>query len=71
MRSLQTLKEELRLLEQHFPRRSNAPFAILSATVDDINCIYRHPVTQQTISICVRKTTIDKFFLLKFEMFYN
>lgn len=53
MRSLQSLKEELRLLEQHFPQQNNAPFSILSATVDDITSIYRDPINQRTISICV------------------
>jgi len=53
MRSLQSLKEELRTLEQHFPKRTNAPFSIISARVDDITSIYRDPVNQRSISICV------------------
>jgi hypothetical protein len=53
MRSLQSLKEELRTLEQHFPKRTNAPFSIISARVDDITSIYRDPVNQRPISICV------------------
>lgn len=53
MRSMQSLKEELRLLEQHFPQQTNAPFSILTATVDDITCIYRDPINQRSISICV------------------
>jgi hypothetical protein len=53
MRSLQSLKEELRALEQHFPKRTNAPFSIISASVDDITSIYRDPVNQRPISICV------------------
>jgi hypothetical protein len=61
MRSLQTLKEELRLLEQHFPHRSNAPFSILSASVDDIASSYRDPVNQRSISICVN--LVDVFSL--------
>jgi hypothetical protein len=55
MRSLQSLKEELRVLEQHFPKRSSAPFSIISASVDDITSIYRDPVNQRSISICVNK----------------
>jgi len=54
MRSLHSLKEELRALEQHFPKRSNAPFSIISATVDDITSIYRDPVNQRSISICCK-----------------
>lgn len=54
MRSLQTLKEEIRLLEQHFPKRANAPFSILSASVDDITSTYRDAVNQRSISICVK-----------------
>ena len=53
MRSLQSLKEELRVLEQHFPKRTNAPFSIVSASVDDITSIYRDPVHQRSIVICV------------------
>ncbi len=55
MRSLQSLKEELRILEQHFPKRTNAPFSILSVSVDDITRIYGDPVNQTSISICVNK----------------
>jgi hypothetical protein len=55
MRSLHSLKEELRVLEQHFPKRSNASFSIISASVDDITSIYRDPVNQRSISICVNK----------------
>lgn len=54
MRSLQSLKEELRSLEQHFPKRTNAPFAILTATVDDITSTYRDPLNQRSISICCK-----------------
>ena len=54
MRSLQTLKDEIRLLEQHFPKRANAPFSILSASVDDITSTYRDAVNQRSISICVK-----------------
>jgi len=54
MRSLQSLKEELRLLEQHFPKRTNAHFSILTATVDDITSVYRDPVNQRSISICCK-----------------
>ncbi|CAF0939707.1 unnamed protein product [Adineta steineri] len=54
MRSLQSLKEELRVLEQHFPKRTNAPFSIISASVDDITSIYRDPVNQRSISICCK-----------------
>jgi hypothetical protein len=55
MRSLQSLKEELRVLEQHFPKRTNAPFSIICVSVDDITSIYRDPVNQRSISICVNK----------------
>jgi hypothetical protein len=64
MRSLQSLKEELRILEQHFPTRTNAPFSIISASVDDITSIYRDPINQRSISICVNKNfnlTIKSF----------
>jgi ubiquitin-conjugating enzyme E2 Q len=54
MRSLQSLKEELRILEQHFPTRTNAPFSIISASVDDITSIYRDPINQRSISICCK-----------------
>jgi hypothetical protein len=53
MRSLQSLKEELRVLEQHFPKRTNAPFSITKASVDDITSTYRDPVNQRSITICV------------------
>ena len=74
MRSLQSLKEELRVLEQHFPRRSNAPFSILSATVDDITSIYRDPINHRSISICVRielpYSSIEKFFKILFLIMF-
>ncbi|CAF3761830.1 unnamed protein product [Rotaria sordida] len=54
MRSLQSLKEELRVLEQCFPKRSNAPFSIISSSVDDITSIYRDPINQRSISICCK-----------------
>ncbi len=68
MRSLQTLKEELRVLEQHFPKRSNAPFSITKASVDDITSTYRDPVNQRSITICVNKIILIKnlFFLFSF-----
>ncbi|CAF0918188.1 unnamed protein product [Rotaria sp. Silwood1] len=54
MRSLQSLKEELRVLEQCFPKRTNAPFSIISSSVDDITSIYRDPINQRSISICCK-----------------
>ncbi|CAF2640258.1 unnamed protein product [Rotaria sp. Silwood2] len=54
MRSLQSLKEELRVLEQCFPKRTNAPFSIVSSSVDDITSIYRDPINQRSISICCK-----------------
>lgn len=60
MRSLQSLKEELRALEQHFPKRTNAPFSIVSASVDDITSIYRDPTNQRSISICVNDNLQEK-----------
>ena len=54
MRSLQSLKEELRLLEQHFPEENNALFSIVSASVDDITSVYRDPINKRSISICVK-----------------
>ncbi|CAF3372035.1 unnamed protein product [Rotaria socialis] len=54
MRSLQALKEELRVLEQYFPKRTNAPFSIVSSSVDDITSIYRDPINQRSISICCK-----------------
>ncbi|UJR38242.1 hypothetical protein I4U23_030915 [Adineta vaga] len=54
MRSLQSLKEELRVLEQHFPKRLNAPFSIINATVDDITSTYRDSINQRSISICCK-----------------
>jgi uncharacterized protein YlxP (DUF503 family) len=43
MRSLQSLKEKLRVLEQHFPERTNSQFSIVNATVDDRKSIYHDP----------------------------
>lgn len=54
MRSLQSLKEELRVLEQHFPKRANAPFSVVSSSVDDLTAIYHDPISQRSISICCK-----------------
>lgn len=66
MRSLQSLKEELRVLEQYFPKRTNAPFSIISSSVDDITSSYRDPINQRSISICV----ISLFFEIEIESWF-